>query len=103
MILHIACEKVGHRQAPLPHQAPSATQLKGLRALYVMEFGRGVLESIPAGLPALQGGESGQVRKEAATAIYCKCRGLGSPLLFFDSRGAHELSGSCSQVAATQL
>jgi hypothetical protein len=28
-----------------------------------------------AGLPALQGGESGQVRKEAATATYCKCRG----------------------------
>ena len=36
---------------------------------------------VPAGLPALQGGEPGQVRKEAATAIYCKCRGLGSPLL----------------------
>ena len=34
-----------------------------------------------AGLPALQGGEPGQVRKEAATAVYCKCRGLGSPLL----------------------
>ena len=28
-----------------------------------------------AGLPALQGSESGQVRKEAATANYCKCRG----------------------------
>lgn len=43
-----------------------------------------VLESSSAGLPALQGGESGQVRKEAATAIYCKCRGLGSPLSFSD-------------------
>ena len=32
-----------------------------------------------AGLPALQRGESGQVRKEAATATYCKCRGSGSP------------------------
>lgn len=32
-----------------------------------------------AGLPALQDGESGQVRKEAATAIFCKCRGFGSP------------------------
>jgi len=32
-----------------------------------------------AGLPALQGSESGQVRKEAATAIYCECRGSGSP------------------------
>jgi hypothetical protein len=28
-----------------------------------------------AGLPALRGGESGQVRKEAATTTYCKCRG----------------------------
>ena len=28
-----------------------------------------------AGLPALQLGEPGQVRKEAATAKYCKCRG----------------------------
>src|SRR5205085_2043807 len=33
-----------------------------------------------AGLPALQSGEPGQVRKEAATAGPCKCRGLGSPL-----------------------
>ncbi len=32
-----------------------------------------------AGLPALQDGESGQVRKEAATAVYCECRGSGSP------------------------
>lgn len=41
-----------------------------------------VLESTPAGLPALQDGESGQVRKEAATAVFCKCRGLGSPPSF---------------------
>src|SRR3954470_9166894 len=33
-----------------------------------------------AGLPALQSGEPGQVRKEAATAGLCKCRGSGSPL-----------------------
>src|SRR3954469_7308220 len=32
-----------------------------------------------AGLPALQAGEPGQVRKEAATAGHCKCRGSGSP------------------------
>jgi hypothetical protein len=32
-----------------------------------------------AGLPALHDSEPGQVRKEAATAILCKCRGLGSP------------------------
>src|SRR6184192_1403595 len=35
-----------------------------------------------AGLPALQSGEPGQVRKEAATAGRCKCRGSGSPLTF---------------------
>ena len=35
----------------------------------------GVIASFLAGLPALQGGEPGQVRKEAATAIYCECRG----------------------------
>ena len=32
-----------------------------------------------AGLPALYDSEPGQVRKEAATAILYKCRGLGSP------------------------
>ena len=35
-----------------------------------------------AGLPALHGSEPGQIRKEAATAILCKCRGLGSPPIF---------------------
>src|SRR5688572_21948842 len=30
---------------------------------------------LAAGLPALHGSEPGQVRKEAATAILCKCRG----------------------------
>ncbi len=34
-----------------------------------------------AGLPALQDGESGQVRKEAATANPCECRDHGSPPL----------------------
>jgi hypothetical protein len=29
----------------------------------------------------LHGGEPGQVRKEAAIAILCKCRGYGSPPL----------------------
>jgi hypothetical protein len=43
---------------------------------------KSVLDFALAGLPALQDGESGQVRKEAATAINCKCRGLGSPLSF---------------------
>jgi len=36
-----------------------------------------------AGLPALHGSESGQVWKEAATAIFCKCRGSGSPPYIF--------------------
>src|SRR5438094_625904 len=35
-----------------------------------------------AGLPALQSGEPGQVRKEAATAGACRCRGSGSPLIY---------------------
>src|SRR3982074_2036739 len=35
-----------------------------------------------AGLPALQSGEPGQVRKEAGTAGLCKCRGSGSPLIY---------------------
>ena len=41
----------------------------------------GKMISSMAGLPALQGGEPGRVRKEAATAAYCKCRGSGSPPL----------------------
>src|SRR3954452_18257009 len=38
-----------------------------------------------AGLPALQSGEPGQVRKEAATAGRCKCRGSGSPQISLDA------------------
>jgi lipid A 3-O-deacylase len=38
-----------------------------------------------AGRPALHGSEPGQVRKEAATAILCKCRGFGSPPPFFSA------------------
>ena len=34
-----------------------------------------MLLSVSAGLPALQGGEPGQVRKDAAITIYCECRG----------------------------
>ena len=33
-----------------------------------------MLKSISAGLPALQGGETGQVRKEAATTIFAAGR-----------------------------
>ncbi len=36
-----------------------------------------------AGRPALQRREPGQVRKEAATATHCKCRGNGSPPICF--------------------
>src|SRR5262249_15148625 len=36
--------------------------------------------------PALHGSEPGQVRKEAATAILCKCRGQGSPPSFWRAR-----------------
>src|SRR3981081_1117108 len=52
-----------------------------------------------AGLPALQSGEPGQVRKEAATAGLCRCRGLGSPLILFTD----ELSSTCPQMAAAGL
>src|SRR5713101_7190762 len=52
-----------------------------------------------AGLPALQSGELGQVRKEAATAGLCKCRGSGSPLILFTD----ELSSTCPQMAAAGL
>src|SRR5256714_8241999 len=38
-----------------------------------------------AGLPALQSGEPGQVRKEAATAGRCKCRGSDSPHISLDA------------------
>src|SRR3954471_23875141 len=38
-----------------------------------------------AGLPALQSGEPGQARKEAATAGSCKCRGSGSPHISLDA------------------
>ena len=62
-----------------------------------------MLELLSAGLPALWDGESGQVRKEAATAVYRKCRGLGSPLSFLIRCGAHELSGSRAQVAAAKF
>jgi lipid A 3-O-deacylase len=40
---------------------------------------------LTAGRPALHGSEPGQVRKEAATAILCKCRGFGSPPFFMNS------------------
>ena len=39
----------------------------------------GIIGTSTAGRPALHGSEPGQVRKEAATAISCKCRGNGSP------------------------
>ena len=87
MIVSTSLAKVGQRQTP-SQQSPSRLIRQGLCALsYEEKTTHGctlcpVLESVLAGLPALQGGEPGQVRKEAATAIYCKCRGLGSPLSF---------------------
>ena len=38
-----------------------------------------IMDRSTAGRPALHGREPGQVRKEAAKAILCKCRGNGSP------------------------
>ena len=42
------------------------------------------IRTTTAGRPALHGSEPGQVRKEAATAIFCKCRGTGSPPILFE-------------------
>src|SRR3972149_11663830 len=58
--------------------------------------------NLTAGPPALQPGEPGQVRKEAATAGYCKCRGQArhkfppSPPV----KSRHELPGMSYQVLA---
>jgi hypothetical protein len=43
----------------------------------------GLLECVWAGPLALRCGQSGQVRKEAATANFRECRGKGSPTLIF--------------------
>ena len=68
-----------------PQHKPSPHPRRGLRALkkvFSDNHGAprtlevmGVLVFASAGLPALQRGKLGQVRKEAATAIYCECRG----------------------------
>ena len=90
MIVSTSLAKVGQRQTPI-QKPPLCTSTEG--GFYV-HGGKVVMAEIPAapwsamiefasaGLPALQDGEPGQVRKEAATAVYCKCRGLGSPLSF---------------------
>ncbi|MDQ5886835.1 MAG: hypothetical protein RL210_135 [Pseudomonadota bacterium] len=59
----------------IPLSPPSLTMTFGVNRSLV----RRDKSASMAGLPALQGSEPGQVRKEAATAIYCKCRGSGSP------------------------
>ena len=53
-----------------------------------------------AGLPALHGSESGQIRKEAATAILCKCRGSGSPPFssFVERASRFSFAAYCSIV-----
>ena len=53
-----------------------------------------------AGRPALHGGEPGQVRKEAAIAILCKCRGYGSPPPLWRQFG---LMPRCSPAAAAYV
>lgn len=85
MIVHFPCAKVGHRQAPQHHKPStsqnvegfvrSATQINAPNNPEIQAFSVFVVLFVSAGLPALQGGEPGQVRKEAATAIYCECRG----------------------------
>ena len=93
MIVHTTCAKVGHRQAPLKHQALPLTSGEGfvlcmsqnIRREYAPWQGswrQRVLVFISAGLPALQRGEPGQIRKEAATATHCECRGKARHLHF---------------------
>ena len=50
-------------------------------------MGHGCGKLRPAGLFALQGGEPGQVWKEAATAIDCECRRQGSPFSLLSRKG----------------
>ena len=71
----------------------------------IKKHGRIVVLLFVAGLPALQRSESGQVRKEAATATNCECRGKARHLLlkaqFYPevSRG-HE---RCSTVGRVRI
>jgi len=58
---------------PAIHPPAARSRLAG-----IIPF-RGLPRRSTAGRPALHGREPGQVRKEAATAILCKCRGNGSP------------------------
>jgi len=80
----------GQAAAPRPLQRQSGGRRKRLRGKFARRSDErlycGFAEVAPrstAGRPALQGREPGQVRKEAATAIHCKCRGNGSPPLLF--------------------
>ncbi len=65
---------------------PSGRRSPGFAGIIVF---RGLPRRSTAGRPALHGREPGQVRKEAATAILCKCRGNGSP----PCRGQNRLIG----------
>src|SRR5262252_5598042 len=57
---------------------------------------------LAAGLPALHGSEPGQVRKEAATAILCKCRGQGSPFPCASGRETGRLAVAPPVIMRTQ-
>ena len=90
MIVSTSLAKVGQRQTPI-QKPPLCASTEGVFTSTRQELIKAEIPSAPwlamlefasAGLPALQDGEPGQVRKEAATAVYCKCRGLGSPLSF---------------------
>src|ERR1035437_2980719 len=55
----------------------------GIMGVLLRGCGRAAMRKLMAGPPALHGSEPGQIRKEAAKAILCKCRGSGSPPIFF--------------------
>ena len=81
------------------HARAAARRLPQGRRSPIIRSLRRMRNRSTAGRPALQRREPGQVRKEAATAINCKCRGNGSPPLCplaherpqGRRQGAHEL------------
>ena len=88
------------RHGPFAAAISTACDRTGGRFAAIMTAREAAPEST-AGRPALHGREPGQVRKEAATAILCKCRGNGSlgrrPSL------RDELPGPRPQVAAPHV
>ena len=78
----------GHANASADYSRRAAARARAdVARVAIAPIARIIAHSAPlrtrstAGRPALQRREPGQVRKEAATATHCKCRGNGSPPL----------------------